>query len=420
MVKLRSTALFLAAAVALTGCGAARDGDSFWKDAQFWQDTDTNLAMTAYVKGDYPRAEQHVQAALRRNPKDPYAILVGGLTYEATGRPDVARLYYTSLISLQPEATATIGTETGQPQPVVEIARRHLARIDGKAPEAAGISAAPFGMPSPGMGAPGMGAQPVSQGTAGLLASRDALGQMVTRFKVLKALQDRGLITPEEYSQRRRANVGALLPLTTSHRPADDLGRPAPDLETLAQRLAALGQSLELGAISVGEYQAERETILQGVLPANPSRRAPAVVPPTSMLEAADAVGRLERLKESGVIGADDLARERDAVYRAVSAHQAKLEAMASAPPPPAKPTGPGVHIASYSSEARARTMWDKLKAKHEVLAGLEPVIEPVKVKKKTLYRLNAGGGLADMASADKVCKALKKSKVPCRVTTLK
>lgn len=406
----RPFAILLAAGMLLAGC-AGKNTDSFWKDAAFWQDSDTNAAMTAYVKGDYMRAEQAMQDALRRNPKDPYAILVGGLVYEATGRGDVARMYYNSLISLQPEATASIGSDTGQPMPVVEIARRHLARLDGKASAAPAIRSEPFAIPT------GM-----TPSTASVIASRDGAEQIITRFRALKSLADQGLITPEEYSQRRRTNLGALLPLTGGGLPGADLDRPAPGDKEVAQRLQAIGQSMEVKAISAGEYATEREMILEGVLPAKPSKREAAKPAPATVMAAADAVGRLERMREAGVISADEMAKEREAVMRAVQAQQAKQEAMLKgADPAPAKPAsgGAGVYIASYKSEDLAKKAWTNLTKKHADLSKLKPVITKAEVKKATVYRLHAGG-LPNLPAAEKLCGGLKKSKIDCKATMLK
>ena len=84
---------------------------------------------------------------------------------------------------------------------------------------------------------------------------------VLQRFETLKKLRDQGLMTPQEYDVRRKANLGALLYLTQPP-PAAGLNRTVPSSELIIQRLKAIGKALELRAITVRQHGAERNTIV--------------------------------------------------------------------------------------------------------------------------------------------------------------
>lgn len=91
----------------------------------------------------------------------------------------------------------------------------------------------------------------------------------------------------------------------------------------------------------------------------------------------------------------------------------AKAEPAAAAAPVDAGPVGGVVQIAAYSSEAVARTGWDRLVQQHEMLKGANHRIVQGQADIGTVYRLQlitgAGGGSA-------LCEKLKAEGVPCQV----
>ena len=143
-----------------------------------------------------------------------------------------------------------------------------------------------------------------------------AADNVVSRFHTVTVLRDQGLITPDEFRTRRRANIGALLPLS-SPPPATGLDRPVPGTEQVSGRLRAIGRALEMRAISVSQHAAERTMILDALMPAAPVSVVNPGRPPQGLLEAADAVRRLEQLKGGGYISADEYTKERNAIERA-------------------------------------------------------------------------------------------------------
>ena len=126
----------------------------------------------------------------------------------------------------------------------------------------------------------------------------------MSRYTTLKVLRDQGLVTPDEFNARRQTNIGALLPLT-SPPPAAGLDRPVPTTEQIAGRLRAIGRALEMRAISVAQHSAERTMILDALMPSAPVVVANPATPPRGLMEAADSVRRLEKLRDEGFINSD-------------------------------------------------------------------------------------------------------------------
>ena len=92
---------------------------------------------------------------------------------------------------------------------------------------------------------------------------------IIERFETLKKLMNEGLITKPEFNARRKANLGALLYLTQQP-PAVGLKRSVPSAAQITQRLNAIRRALEMRAITARQHGAERNTIVEGVLPVSP------------------------------------------------------------------------------------------------------------------------------------------------------
>jgi hypothetical protein len=265
---------------------------------------------------------------------------------------------------------------------------------------------------------------------------------VIQRFEILKRLEDEALITHDEYTKRRTANAGGLLPYT--HQPAaEGLERPVPSADAIVARLAALRRSFEMRAITPQQHALERTMILNALLPETPEDRTDPRPPPRDMIEGAAEAGHLERLREKNLITAEELATEKDAIEHAVTtgllpsqdparitarkaaataaARPAATAAKSAAPPESAlnrEITGPVLHIASYRSEASAMRGWDEVFGKNKaLLANVKPIVRRVDLGDQgVFYRLMAGsyGSLPDAESA---CVKLKEAGQFCRAS---
>ncbi|CAA7626377.1 TPR-like protein [Magnetospirillum sp. UT-4] len=448
----------MVAVVALAGCAAMMDpqGTGNTVGGVFNQQA-TDRAMSALTKGDYSGAEAHAMRALRYNSKDPVALLVAGLAYQGMGRYELARQYYEVIISNQyPGSIVTTGdTGVAQPRSLIDIARANMAVVDkltgrnvprstaqsGVPPTQSMIGAPPLPVvdraPPPLPGRPMVATGPLDPVGASVTPAPgrigDAEANVAGRFRILKRLLDDGLITQDEFNKRRAANVGALLPMTQPV-PAIGLERPIPPDEAVATRLRALGQTLEARGMTVAEHAAERSAILDGLLPDKPRKREVASLPPADLIEAGQAVGRVERMRVAGLVTADEARREKDALEKAFDSVQSSQRVAGTATglrpagsgsggggKPAAAATaagkGWGVSLASAKSEEDARATWDRIKAKFpEELGKLDAIMR--KSDKDGRWRVVAGP-LAGKDAARKLCKTLKLHRQACDAVTM-
>jgi hypothetical protein len=386
--------------VALSGCGAAMDPDGFWRDNALWQQGQPNdAALAALGRGDLVRAEALGNDAMRRNPKDPYAMLALAQVYQNTGRPELAKSYYQALLALHPQGTAMVGMGANAvPRSIEDIAADNLAVLS--APPA-----------STGAVAPDPGA-PEDQA-------------LITRFQTLRRLLDEGLITRIEYDERRGANLGALLRYTAPQPPAVGLTRSAPPTDQVVARLKTLAAHYEEKSISATEQTVERTIILDNLLPAKPERRADRAVPPTNGMDYAALAGRLQHLREANVISDAEQAREKDSMQRAVAAYASREDAAAKLAagfgPVTVEAIGPGVQLAAYHSEAQARRAWAALQKQFpDELGALQPKITKTAIRRRgVVWRLSAGP-LADRKASLALCRSLRRHDQACEPAVLK
>jgi hypothetical protein len=162
-------------------------------------------------------------------------------------------------------------------------------------------------------------------------------------------------------------------------------------------------------AMTISQHAAERGIILDALMAAAPVSVANPGQPPRGLMEAADAVRRLEALQAEGLVTSDEHARERAAIERALQATPTAKPAAASIPEPGAaaatekavgtltgkgKAPQPAVHLASYRSREAADRGWTQLRRAHkDLLESLSSEITPINLGpgKGTFYRLNAG-----------------------------
>lgn len=450
LTRLRHSAALALALTALSACQAMQDpnGTQRMIDGVVQADA-ADRAMSALTRGDYPAAERLAMTALRNNPRDAIALIVAGLSYQSMGRNDLAQQYYEVIITNNTPGSIMTPGDSGvmMPRPIIDIARANLAALDklsgryvphsiaqsgASRPLGAGMPPLPLGgtvdIPG-GPGRPGAtsGAMEPAGGPSPAQVTQ-AEANVVARFRTLKRLLDEGLITPDEYRARRAANVGALLPYSASP-PSVGLERPVPGEAAVVARLRALAQTLETRAITPSQQAAERGMILEALLPEKPRQLEVPARPPRDLLEAGQAVGRVERILGTGLIGADEAAKEKAAINQRLNTvlaaqrvdgsvtglRQAPLPAPVAAPAAatPAAATGKwGVSLASAASDADARAAWTKIKAKFpSELGHYDATVKPVDGAKR--YRVMVGP-LADKAAATKLCKTLKLHRQAC------
>lgn len=426
----------------LAACGALTQPHEFADDVRLFVDngSQTSQALNALTRSEMTEAERHALLALRINPRDPYALYVAGMVYQSTGRFDLAHQYYEALIANQPQATLTT-TVQGMPQvrSLIDIAQANLAVVDrlsgryiprsaaqsGRMPDLDTLAGEPRAPIAGGRGP--IVAQPLdASGAPGpAVGPTDGESNIASRFRLLKRLLDEGLITPDEYSRRRAANLGALVPHAVPTPPALGLDRPAPGDSQVLDRLKALTQSLETRAISPAEHAAERTTILDALLPATPRQLDLPPLPVKGVMEGAAAVGRAERLRAAGLISADESRSERSAVERQLDGLNgtAPVSALRQAPTSgrakaaAASPAGIGVILATLKSEDAARTGWARIKAKFpEELGGMEASIFQVELPKRGTRWQVVAGPIKSRDEARKLCKTLRLYRQPCDV----
>ena len=451
MNKISRFAAIIAIGAGLAGCSAAQTGNLL--DSRFWASSpikgnnlSSDLGIAELVKGNYPMAEARFNQALKRNAKDPHALLGMAILYQNTGRTTQARAAYEALLASRPsESVRMVLLNQSDPKSVSEIASVKLALMEsgGLVPQMGGKTAmrgdggAPMasptmpvrsmsgmtpmvGSPMGAQAAPGATTRSLSQGMDSSTAMAGLSGgdaHIVTRFEALRMLLDEGLITPEEYKIRRSKNVGALLPLS-SPPAASGLERALPPADQIAARLRAIGRALEMRAITITQHSAERSMILDGLMPADPAVVTNPAIPPKGLMAAADAVRRLEALKNSGLIGSDEYSKERAAIESGLQPVAPKMTRSMDGPKDLDKPKGPqaGVHLGSYKSKNAADKGWAQLRRAHKaLLSNLQPDVSKVNLgpRKGVFYRLKAGP-LATQGEATSLCRKLKSRRQYC------
>jgi len=439
----------------LSGC-AIFDGqvfnESFWSSSPFKKNEQAELGIAELAKGNYVTADSYFQQALDANPRDVHALLGAGILYQNTGQFVRAREMYEAVLAIRPEDNEQFVVWSQiETRPASQIASVNLSLLEsggGTVTNAATrtpIGGAPTGdvllgraAPAPQVASAPSSMAPMQSGSTSLSSPIEA-GKfsgpdvsIVSRFATLKALRDQGLVTEQEYQQRRSSNVGALLPLT-SPPPAAGLDRPVPSTEQISARIQAISRGLEMRAISVSQHAAERSVILDALMSAAPVMVADPAAPPAGLLEAADAVRRLELLRDGGYITSDEYVRERQAVELAVrptptntpAAAPAQASAgtpakMAKTEMPKASGPQPAVHLASYRSAKQAENGWKQIMRSHGKLLGeLEHEVSRVKLGSKgTYFRLKAGP-LQSVTEAKSLCSQLKRRRQFCDTTVM-
>jgi general secretion pathway protein D len=84
-----------------------------------------------YIKdGNYQKAEEYLQRALKINPDNPYAVLNMGVVYYETGRKEQAREMFNKVLSLaQKEKAEHSNKDWAVGEDLTDIAKKNLANM---------------------------------------------------------------------------------------------------------------------------------------------------------------------------------------------------------------------------------------------------------------------------------------------------
>ena len=133
--NLTKTLLSATAFSLLTACAIVDKKDSaeesnwfvqmFEKDGQNYADK----ATITYSAGQFDKTLEYTTEALKANPRNQQALLVGALAAEKLGRYNKARQYYEDLIIINGQELSILGSSDGQPQKISEIAKNNLRAI---------------------------------------------------------------------------------------------------------------------------------------------------------------------------------------------------------------------------------------------------------------------------------------------------
>ncbi|MAH84697.1 MAG: hypothetical protein CBB68_10235 [Rhodospirillaceae bacterium TMED8] len=482
--KTNSVVMGCLVALVLSGCSALQNqifSEEFWASSPFQDNSAAELGIAEMAKGNYISAEANFKRALRSNPRDIDALLGAGILYQNTGQITKAREMYEAVLALRPdEAQQFVVWTSIVTKPASQVASVNLSLLEsgkvGQELSNAPLNQAPNRM-QPGTSGPGPGssfpvtgapsglallgrtAPPVSPSNMGSISGSSGSGStiglypeqdnnVVSRFSTLRALRDQGLVTAQEFVRRRQTNLGSLLPLT-SPPAAAGLDRSVPTTEQIGGRLRAIGRALEMRAISVSQHAAERNMILDALMPAAPVVVTNPAVPPRGLMEAADAVRRLEQLRDDGFISSDEYARERQAIELAMRpSGTSTISGVTEAPVASAKRSNnkkvlasggiskpselkiknkaqvlnekPAVHLASYRSQKQAKRGWAQIKRAHKVVLGsLRHEISRVRLGKKGVYFRLKAGPFESLSNAKTACGKLKRRRQFCETSTM-
>lgn len=324
-----------AAVAVLSGCAIFEKKDSdepsnrlmqlFEKDGAAYADK----ATLAYSTGNFKQTLTLVTEALKDNPRNQQALLVGALAAEKLGRFNRARQYYEDLILIDGQATSILGSSSGQPEKISEIAKTRLRSITIKQSElvienkngvksfnlskdaGATISKTAINNAMSRRNAAKPAPKKPAPAVANLFNQQEQ--NIITRFLVMKELAEKDFISKEEFLSRRNANIGGLLPLT-KQAPGVGIDQPVPAPELIVERINVLKEGVEARAITPREFSAEREVIIEALMSPSPRARLKNKAPSRDILGAAKDLRKLEVLYDLNLITSGEKAAEKKAI----------------------------------------------------------------------------------------------------------
>ena len=305
---------------------------------------EARLATEAYTQGRFDEAAEYVDEALVENNKNTQALIVGALTYEQMGRPNRARQFYEDLMVFGGNETTVLGSTTGLPAKMTDIAKQRLRLIDMKqtklviedkdgskifnisesasdAQRHSAIAEALYRKEKSRVGATPEAITEDQIKAVEVLFS-DEEQNVITRFLILKELAEKDLVTKEEFLNARNVNIGGLLPLTHKA-PAYGVEKSVPSPDLVIERINALKEAVETRAITPREFSAERDIIIEALLPTAPRKRLKNKAPARDVMGAAKDLRKLELLLDLELITAKEKEEEKQAIekYLGVSAN---------------------------------------------------------------------------------------------------
>lgn len=328
--------LLSATAISLLGACAIIDKkdtaeESNWFVRMFEKDGQTyaDKATITYSNGQFDKTLEYSTEALKDNPRNQQALLVGALAAEKLGRYNKARQYYEDLIIINGDETSILGSNTGQPQKISEIAKSNLRTItiaqsnltienrDGTkhfaiSEDAGNLqSKATIAEALSKKNIPAVRTQPI--GVDDIFTPQEQ--NIVSRFLILKELAEKDFITKDEFLSRRSANIGGLLPLTRQA-PGIGIDQPVPSPDLIIERLEILKEGVETRAITSREFSAERDIIIEALMSPSPRQRIKNKAPSKNILDAAKDLRRLEVLYNLNLITDSEKNAEKKAVEK--------------------------------------------------------------------------------------------------------
>jgi hypothetical protein len=274
------------------------------------------------------------------------------------------------------------------------------------------------------------------------------------RFLAIRRLAETGLIPPTDAGERIQTNLAALLPLTTAQPPAAGLFAPAMAPSELENIIRTLWNQ--------PHTQAQREFLIDNMLPKQPKQREPLFIPDKEA--GRRALARLDRLYQSGLISRSQKDEELAALNSLLDGNTLPETLLAQAPPEPVKPVVPkkpgrgggsgsakpmerlqggvtgelkvipspmeinapplpagftgqaGIHLLSMGSASHAEQAWKSLTTEHPQLAALTYKVVRVDLGELGVtHRLIAGP--LSTANAAEICAGLKPKGQTCQPT---
>ena len=335
----------------LSGCNAtARMGEN-GNTPTIWQFNDqaaedANLATVAYSQGNFEEAQRLVDRALQSNPKLPQALIVSAMTAEQLGHYNRARQNYEDIILLNSNDTSILGSTSGKPEKMSDIAQKRLRMItlqqskmvieddsgakvfnieDSKAlrQSKSAIAKAIFmaQKKKPVVEEP----TTEEQIEAAEILFDDGEQNAIARFLTLKELAEKDLVTQEEFLTARSANIGALLPMTNPA-PAYGIDRAVPSPDLIVERINVLKEATEAKAITPREFSAERDLIIETLLPPHPRQRSKRKLPSKDIMTAAKHLRNLEVLYDLNLITTKEKEKEKAAIENYLGINRAPAQ----------------------------------------------------------------------------------------------
>lgn len=325
----------LLTATSLTACGLTGDssGGSDLLDFGKKGDWESDLAVIAYTQGNFDEADEHVLEALHDNKKNAQALLVGALLSEKTNRPNRARQYYEEILLYNGNEVSVLGSSTPQPEKITDIARKRLRQLnlrqnkliieDKQGNKVFNISNEASVKNGTKAMQDALALRKKRQGTSTANSAaieslfNDGEKNTISRFIILKELAENDMITKEEFLRARQANIGGLLPLT--YAPASSqVIKPVPSSRIIMDRINALKSALEDRAISAKEFSAERNLIIEAILPPSPAQRLKRKAPSKEIITAAKDLRKLEVLYDLNLITSGEKDKEKALIEQAL------------------------------------------------------------------------------------------------------